>query len=186
MLTSEKLARIGLIAVAAPAALWLIRTAYLWAKALISRRRSVRRLKRRCEDRGWSVEILNAGARSLFRPGGESLRVNADGVLYSCALVGGIRPAVPLMIRGDGVCSWIKSLTFLRVTFFTREKKRDLSWDSGAIKVFLIQPAPKKVLNKDMTPLDNGDSAAGCWIFTPAAFVNALERGALKKRAPRP
>ncbi len=113
MLTSEKLARIALIAVAALAALWLIRAAYLWAKALISRRLAVKRLKRRCEDRGWSAEILNAGARSLLKPGGEGLRVDAGGVKYSCVFVGGIRPSVPLILRDDGTCSWLKRLTLM-------------------------------------------------------------------------
>lgn len=174
-----------------------------YVRAFFVRRKFFNKLKKSAAKNGYTVSKISHPYSSIFVDREESnFTVNARGKTYTCKLIAGVHYGFPMYFSEDGKGTIIWHITLkyrsLRAAPFA---KNGMIWqslpddlaqihtdftynfDGDGKKVLIISPTPHSIFATGYgqnRPLDVNDSVWGYTIMTGTAFINALERDAVK------
>ncbi len=119
---------------------------------------------------------------------GESFNIDANGKVYSCKLIGAPSKNDPLVIYDNGTCTFIHAVHFLKATLmhYVRSYVYGYETEPDVKKVIIVNPVAKELLTGKEgrnVPIDNGDDVGGYKVFAGTAFINALRRDTVDKKA---
>ena len=174
-----------------------------YIRAFFVRHKFLSRLKKSAKRNGYSISKIKHPYSSLFIDHDErSFTVEANGKKYDCKLLAGLHYGDPMYFEEEGKGTVIRHITlryraamagpFARGGLIWQKLPDDLaqfqtqfkySFDGEGKKVLIISPTPHSIYATGYGQnklLDVNDSVWGYTIMTGTAFINALERDAIK------
>lgn len=166
--------------------LFLFPPAFRTVRAFLKRRSLLKRLKAVCAENGVALSRIKAPYLSLFRMNdGENFRISLGGREYSCKLICGIKRRVPIVIRKDGVLSFLHDFRIRGdITFYEWEERYDCNYESDLPKILIVNPTPKKLLTvrePNLVEIDNGFTVGEFKVFAASGFLRAIEMDTLHR-----
>lgn len=154
-------------------------------KAFFTRRAFFARLKKICEEKGYTLsDVKHPYLSALFFAAGESFSVQTESKRYSCKMIGSLRKHLPLILHPDGNGCHVHTVRLYKTELFRYETWFTFGYESEDSQVLIVNPVPKKVWGHDgrrTALLDNGDRAGNFRFYAGTAFLNALERECLDR-----
>ena len=178
-----------------------------YLRAIRTRSKFVRNLKKTCTEEGYDLFYLKRPYRSIFRDNGSyTFALEANGKTYYCRMLASVKRSNKLIISDDGTCTRLMGLhipqpQLVRVGGFLQAHNRgngddrefmnfssiiDYTFEADGHKILIINPVPKRVLRKicgATREMDNGDKIGEYTVYTGNAFLRALKRESAKRRA---
>lgn len=176
---------------------------YRFVAAFISRVRTIKKLKKLCRNNGYELYDLQAPYRSVFFDfSGYTFAVSANQKHYYCRMIACVNRSKKIHISPDGTLSRIRSIrlpSLARFAYrngaadntnsdelelFRTASSMDYTFDADGIKVLILNPVAHRVLveeNGKTAAMDNGSRVGEYRVYTPNAFLRALERDCVEK-----
>ncbi len=176
---------------------------YRFVAAFISRVRVIRKLKKLCRNNGYELDELHAPYRSVFFDfSGYTFAVSANQKHYYCRMIACVNRGKKIHISPDGTLSRIRSIrlpSLARFAYrngaadntnsdeleiFRTASSVDYTFDADGIKVLILNPVAHRVLVEEKgktAAMDNGSRVGEYRVYTPNAFLRALERDCVEK-----
>ena len=157
-----------------------------YGRALVGRRRLIKRLLALCRQEGFDISPIKAPYRSLFRlVDGPSFVVTAHKKTYTCKLISCVRgrSSTALHFYKDGACRFVRAVRFKRMDVVRFETDFQFAFEGEGKKLLIIDPMPRMFLT-DMgqsLPLATGDKAWSYKIFSAKGFLGNLDRDCLDR-----
>ncbi len=185
---------------------WIILTVLICFRsvsALISRIRMIARLKKECRKNGFELFDLHAAYRAVFFDfQNYTFAVSANKKTYYCRLISCINRNKKICISPDGTLSRIRSIRLPGVMqivsrgratdvtdsddleIFRTSSSVDYTFEADGIKVLILNPVARRVFveeNGKTMAMDNGSRVGEYRVYTPNAFMRAVERDCVEK-----
>ena len=135
-----------------------------------------------CKENRYRISGVSKVYSSLFfGHDGANLTVEADGVAYTCKIVGIPHRRTPIYLDEEGNLSYSHKILFVaeKITtqsfFFEADKK--LNQESS--KMIIVIPNDQKIYatkGVERRRLEFGDKVMGYGVYHASSFVNALDR----------
>ncbi len=191
---------ISSVVLPALAVLYIVFNLFDYVRAFAIRFRFFSKLKKAARKNKYKLSKIKKPYMSVFADNeGENFTITANGKTYLCKLLCGLHYGNEMHFKEEGKASIIKSLR-LRVFFRGRSGLGRIGWHNGdelarmethisyafdgaEKKVLIICPTPHSIYATVGTKkklLDVNDKVYGYTIMTGTAFINALERDAVK------
>lgn len=174
--------------------LWLVR----FLRAGKKRRKFLTKLADACAERGIEIPVVEHSLRSLFsKKHTPVFKLKVNGKVYTCKLIGTMRPFTLYRFYADGVVARVTILSLrlyqrlrYRATLYQSrtemwETRYDHSFEAEdeTRKIFIFNPCSKLVEGEDLGkryPLDNGLKVGNYTFYTATGFCNAITRATLE------
>ncbi len=155
-------------------------------KALISRHKFIKALKKTCSAKKCRISKINNPYKSLFSSyNGENFSVTLNGKTYSCKFISSLKSSRPLILSKDGMAMFVHGITFAGVNWFQSTKKCRFDYQSNNPQILIINPSLKFTYcaeNGGLSEIDNGDKIGNYLIYTGNSFINAIERDCINRK----
>lgn len=174
-----------------------------YIRALFIRRKFVSRLKKAAKKNGYELSKIRHPYASVFADTDEySFIVKAHGKTYTCKLIAGVSYGDPMYLEENGKGRIIRSLTvrfrssmagpFSRGGLIWHKLPDDIAqyhtefnygFEGEGTKVIIVSPTPHTIYcsgHGNHKIVDVNDKIFGYTLMTGSAFINALERDAVK------
>ncbi len=155
-------------------------------KALVSRHKLIKALKKTCSAKKCRISKINNPYKSLFSAyNGENFSVTINGKTYSCKFISSLKPSRPLILRKDGMAMFVHGITFAGVNWFQSTKKFRFDYQSNNPQILIINPSIKFTYcaeNGGLSEIDNGDKIGNYLIYTGNSLINAIERDCINRK----
>lgn len=169
-------------AVAAVAAL-LILTPFLllYFRAVFKRRKMLKRLKRICKEKQYTITCKRVYRSILFPNREPEIRFRTEKATFACKLIVSFSKNAQLHLSFAGESDGETKFVIGRSTLVYRAAR--ISFEPGEKRVLILVPAPTFVYGKDgnlSRQLYPADMIGGCTIYGSTDFLNALDRDVLE------
>lgn len=170
-----------ILPVIAVVALAFVALTYL--RALLHRRRFIRRLRRFCREQHFELSRIRYAYRSVFRQNsGASFTVVAHKKIYACKLIASVKRSNPIDLTDDGQCLHTFRFRFkhMNTELFRIVNTTDYQFEEKGTKILVVTPVPKKLFF-DRREMDNGDRIGEYTVFSGGGLLGALERDCVER-----
>jgi hypothetical protein len=158
---------------------------FAYGRALLRRRRLLKRLLALCEAEGFDISPIVHPYYSLFHlVDGPSFTVTAHGKTYTCKLLSSVkRKKTELHFYEDGACRFVRIVHLFRKEAFRLQTDFIFDFAGEGKKLLIIDPMPRLFL-VDMgksIPLTTGDKVWSYKLFSAEGFLGNLDRDCLDR-----
>lgn len=153
--------------------------------ALIKRQAFIKEINRICKEKNYSISEINCGLTDITSVSkGDDFVIEINGEKYSCKFIPCIKSTVPLILRENGLGSFVHAFVFAYVQWWQYNTRFNFGYESEHKKILIISPSSKfihKVWERSLKELDNGDYVGDYRVYTGGSFLRAVERNCLDK-----
>lgn len=153
--------------------------------AFIKRKAFIKEIKRICVEKNYSVSEIKCGLTDIASVSkGNDFVIEINGEKYSCKFIPCIKSNVPLILRENGLGSFVHAFVFAYVQWWQYHTKFNFGFNSDHKKILIISPSSKfiyKVFERSLKELDNGDHVGDYRVYTGGSFLRSVERDCLDK-----
>ncbi|MBQ8351410.1 MAG: hypothetical protein IJY20_05150 [Clostridia bacterium] len=156
-----------------------------YGRALLRRRKLLKKLRILCETKGFDITTIAHPYRSLFHlEDGASFTITAHGKTYTCKFLSSVKhKKTELHFYKDGACRFVRIVRFGRKEAFRLQTDFIFDFEGKGKKLLIIDPMPRAFL-VDMGQsllLTTGDKAWSYKIFSAEGFLGNLDRDCLDR-----
>ncbi len=118
---------------------------YKYAKAISTRKKLIKGLKRLQKEENCIVTKVKSPYKSIFKQYiGESFKLTTEsGKKYSCKVLGTASKNTPFIIYPNGSASYIASVGFFKSEAFSYNKSISFAYEADEPKILILNPIPK-------------------------------------------
>lgn len=160
--------------------LFLIFPFYRSVRAILKRRKFLKRLKKLCKEKKYKLSKIRHPYLSIFSPNnGEDFSVYIGKRRYSCKLIAATRHGTPLFIFPNATGVFNIVIRFLRIEIISYSKSFSYGYEAEGKKILIVNPLPYKFCTNygaRIVELDHGDNVGEFEVYGATAFINALDR----------
>ena len=182
-------------------AVLLVIVGLFYMRTILARRKLIRKLKAVCKDRGYELFDLKRPYRSIFRDNKKyTFGVNTGKKTYYCRLIACVNRGNKYTFSDDGTLTRVKMIHMPKVVrlssaggyvqmadygtgddleLFGFCSEIDYTFEADGEKILLLNPTPRRVrklIDKRMSELDNGDKIGEYTVYTGNAFLRLIDR----------
>jgi hypothetical protein len=182
-------------------AILLLIVAVFYLRTFVARVKLIRKLKKICKERGYELFDLKRPYRSIFRDNEKyTFAVSIGKTTYYCRLIACINRGNKYTFSDDGTLTRVKMIHMPKVVrmssaggyvqmadygtgddleLFGFSSEIDYTFEADGEKILLLNPTPRRVrklIDKRMSEMDNGDKIGEYTVYTGNAFLRYLDR----------
>jgi len=158
---------------------------YRFFNAIFKRMSFLRRLKKICAEKGYTLSKIQYPYLSLFMfLKDESFNITVGEKVYSCKLISARKRKSPIVISQGGELAFIHTISMRGIVLHQRAKAYKFAYESENPKIIIINPVPRLVCDQKgdkVAQIDNGAVVGGYKIFAASGFLRAAELDVLDR-----
>ena len=149
-----------------------------YLRAISKRRKMLKKLKRICENKGYSLDTRRPYRSILFPHAEPEITIRTENETIECKLLCALSRGTPIFLTPDGEANVVHTVRFRGRTLFRHYVCTRYSFGEGDRKILLIVPIPRDVFRTGVgrpEPTFSGDRVGDSAVYRTTSFLDALE-----------